>query len=151
MQNQCSLSIPRVRSKPKTGVQRSRTGRQGKKPPPGRRGAGRRLGGRLQPPLSVRPAPLGQSTARPGDARALCGARRSVLVADPACCSVHPRLLWHGGGPGQGVVVPLCWWALGPASHRGLLVPKPNPLNQIRGAGLGLGVMSAFLVAFCSL
>lgn len=55
-------------------------------------------------------------------------------------------------GPGQGVVVPLFWQALGPASHRGSLVPKPNPRNQIRGAGLGLGgVKSAFLVAFCSL
>lgn len=80
---------------------------------------------------------------RPGDARgeAFWSLPRLVAPSILGCC-----------GPEQGVVVPLFWQALGPASHRGSLVPKPNPRNQIRGAGLGLGgVMSAFLVAFCSL
>lgn len=80
-----------------------------KKPPPGRRGARRRLGGRLQPPLSVclSGASLGRSASGPGDARALCGARRGVSVTDAARRSVRPsvrpRLLWHRGGSGQGV------------------------------------------------
>lgn len=123
-----------VRSQ-RPGCRDGERGPQGKKPPPGRRGAGRRLEGGGSSLLSPSP--------RPGDARgeAFWSLPRLVAPSILGCC-----------GPEQGVVVPLFWQALGPASHRGSLVPKPNPRNQIRGAGLGLGgVMSAFLVAFCSL
>lgn len=123
-----------VRSQ-RPGCRDGERGPQGKKPPPGRRGAGRRLEGGGSSLLSPSP--------RPRDARGEAFWSLPRLVA--------PSILGCRG-PGQGVVVPLFWQALGPASHRGSLVPKPNPRNQIRGAGLGLGgVKSAFLVAFCSL
>lgn len=124
MQNQCSFSIPRVRSKPKTGVQRWRTGPTGQKASPGQEGSREEArGGGLQPPLSIPPA-RGR-------------ARRSVLVAAPARGSVHPRLLWPRAGRCGAVI--LAGLGAGVAPRLACTKAKPSEPNTRRRSRPGGG------------
>lgn len=112
-----------VRSQ-RPGCRDGERGPQGKKPPPGRRGAGRRLGaGGLQPPLSIPPA-RGR-------------ARRSVLVAAPARGSVHPRLLWPRAGRCGAVI--LAGLGAGVAPRLACTKAKPSEPNTRRRSRPGGG------------
>lgn len=129
MQNQCSFSIPRVRSKPKTGVQRWRTGPTGQKASPGQEGSREEArGGGLQPPLSIPPA---QGRAR-----------RSVLVAAPARGSVHPRLSWPRAGRCGAVI--LAGLGAGVAPRLACTKAKPSEPNTRRRSRPGGGEERVF-------